>query len=120
MRVLDGEQELVRIFIGESDRHGHVPLHHALLHRLREEGFAGATVTHGIAGFGARSIVHTAHLLDLSADLPVIIEVVDDAPHVDRLIEILDEMLVGGMVTIEKVRVLRYGPGKRAQPTPSP
>src|SRR5882724_5361640 len=111
MRVLDGEQILVRIYIGESDRWHHGALHRALLERLRAEGFAGATVTHGIAGFGARSVVHTAHILDLSTDLPVVIEVVDDAAHADRLTEILDEMLAGGMVTMEKVRVLRYAPG---------
>lgn len=110
MRVLDGEQMLVRIYIGESDRWHHAALHHALLERLRKEGFAGATVTHGIAGFGARSVIHTAHLLDLSTDLPVVIEVVDDAEHVDKLTTILDEMLTGGLVTIEKVRVLRYAP----------
>ena len=113
MRILDGDQLLVRIFVGESDRWHHAPLHHALLERLRTEGFAGATVTHGIAGFGARSIVHTAHLVDLSGDLPVVIEVVDDAEHVDRLTAILDEMMQGGMVTIEKVRVVRYGPTPR-------
>jgi PII-like signaling protein len=112
MRVLDGEQVLVRIYIGESDRWHHQPLHRALLERLRKEGFAGATVTHGIAGFGAHSVVHTAGLLDLSTDLPVVIEVVDDAAHADRLVEILDEMMDGGMVTMEKVRVLRYAPGK--------
>lgn len=110
MRILDGEQLLVRIFVGESDRWHHAPLHRALLERLRAEGFAGATVTHGIAGFGARSVVHTAHLVDLSGDLPVVIEVVDDAQHVDRLTAILDEMMQGGLVTIEKVRVVRYGP----------
>jgi uncharacterized protein len=113
MRILDGEQVLVRIFIGESDKWHHTPLHRALLERLRAEGFAGATVTHGIAGFGARSVVHTAHLVDLSSDLPVVIEVVDDAEHVDRLTAILDEMMQGGLVTIEKVRVVRYGPTPR-------
>jgi hypothetical protein len=110
MRALDGEQVLVRVYIGESDRWHHTSLHHALLERLREEGFAGATVTHGIAGFGARSVIHTAHVLDLSTDLPVVIEVVDDQAHVDKLVEILDEMLEGGMVTMEKVRVIRYTP----------
>jgi PII-like signaling protein len=112
MRVLDGEQILVRIFIGESDKWHHTPLHHALVERLRKEGFAGATVTHGIAGFGAHSVVHTTHLLDLSTDLPVVIEVVDDQAHCDRLVEILDEMMDGGLVTMEKVRVLRYRSGK--------
>ena len=112
MRALDGEQMLIRIIVGESDKWQHQPLHRALLERLRQEGFAGATVLHGIAGFGARSVIHTTHLLDLSTDLPVVIEVVEDAAHADRLVEILDEMMVqGGLVTMEKVRVLRYVPG---------
>jgi uncharacterized protein len=109
MRVLDGEQFLVRIFIGESDKWHHTPLPRALLERLRSEGFAGATVTHGVAGFGASSIIHTASLIELSSDLPVVIEVVDDQAHVDRLLPILDDMVTGGaLVTIERVRVLRY------------
>ena len=115
MRILDGEQLLVRIFIGESDQHHHHPLHRALLERLRAEGFAGATVFHGVAGFGAASIIHTTSLLELSSDLPVLIEVVDDAEHADKLVTILDEMLDGGaLVTMEKVRVLRYAAGSRS------
>ncbi len=111
MRVLDGERTLVRIFIGDADKWHHSPLDRALLERLRREGFAGATVIHGVAGFGARSIVHTAHLIDLSGDLPVLIEVVEDDEHIQKLMPILDEMLPGGaLVTMEKVRVLRYGP----------
>src|SRR5580658_6597681 len=113
MRVLDGEQQLVRIFIGDSDKWHHQPLHRALLERLRKEGFAGAPVIHGVAGLGAASVIHTAHLVDLSADLPVLIEVVDDQEHIDKLVLILDEMLTGGaLVTIEKVRVLKYAAGK--------
>lgn len=108
MRALDGEQTLVRIFIGEGDTWHHQPLARALLERLRAEGFAGATVIHGVAGFGARSVIHTSSLIDLSGDLPVIIELIDDAEHVDRLLPLLDEMMAGGMVTLEKVRVLRY------------
>jgi PII-like signaling protein len=109
MRVLDGEQFLVRIFIGEADKWHHQPLERALLERLRREGFAGATVWRGLAGFGASSVIHTANLVDMSSDLPVIIEVVDDQPHVDKLVLILDEMLTGGaLVTVEKVRVLKY------------
>ena len=112
MRVLDGEQSLVRIFLGESDLWRHRPLARALLERLRAEGFAGATVFHGVAGFGASSIIHTANLIELSTDLPVLIEVVDDQEHIDRLLPILDEMLGGGaLVTIERVRVLKYAPG---------
>jgi hypothetical protein len=114
MRVLDGEQLLVRIFIGDSDKWHHQPLDRALLERLRREGFAGATVTRALAGFGATSVIHTANILDLSADLPILIEVVDNQEHVDKLLPILDEMLVGGaLVTIEKVRVLRYAAGKK-------
>ena len=109
MRVLDGDQFLVRIFLGESDQWHHTPLWRALLERLRREGFAGATVTHGVAGFGASSVIHTASLIELSSDLPVVVEVVDDQTHVDRLLPILDEMITGGaLVTMERVRVLRY------------
>jgi PII-like signaling protein len=112
MRVLDGTQTLVRIFLGESDRYRHAPLARALLDRLRAEGFAGATVIHGVAGFGASSVIHTAGLIDLSADLPVLVEVVDDDAHVERLLPILDEMLTGGaLVTVERVRVLKYSAG---------
>jgi PII-like signaling protein len=118
MRVLDGEQLLVRVFIGESDKWHHQPLHVALLARLRQEGFAGATVFHGVAGFGARSVVHTAHLLRLSEDLPVVIEVVDSEEHVARLLPILDEMVREGLVTMEKVRVLKYGPGSQPHGPP--
>jgi PII-like signaling protein len=114
MRVLDGEQFLVRIFFGDADKWHHQPLDRALLERLRREGFAGATVFRGVAGFGAASVIHTAHLVDLSADLPVVLEVVDDQEHVDKLIAILDEMLIsaGALVTVEKVRVLKYAAGQ--------
>jgi PII-like signaling protein len=111
MRTLDGEQVLVRIFIGESDQWHHQPLGRALLERLRREGFAGATVFHGVAGFGAHSVIHTSALLRLSMDLPVLIEVVDSEAHVERLIPILDEMVGEGLVTVEKVRVLKYAAG---------
>lgn len=118
MRVLNGEQVLVRIFIGESDKWHHQPLHVALLERLRKEGFAGATVFHGIAGFGARSVLHTTHLLRLSEDLPVVIEVVDTEEHVERLTPILEEMVSEGLVTMEKVRVMKYAAGNRPHSPP--
>ena len=109
MRILDGDQFLVRVFLGESDKWHHMPLARGLLERLRGEGFAGATVMHGVAGFGASSVIHTAGLIELSTDLPVVIEVVDDQAHVDRLLPILDEMITGGaLVTMERVRVLKY------------
>ena len=113
MRVLTGEQVLVRIFIGESDKWHHQPLHIALLERLRKEGFSGATVFRGTAGFGARSVLHSSHLLRLSEDLPVVIEVVDTDEHIQRLVPMLDEMVGEGLVTMEKVRVLKYAPGNR-------
>jgi PII-like signaling protein len=117
MRVLDGDQYLVRIFLGESDQFHHAPLHRVLLERLRREGFAGATVIHGIAGFGANSVIHTASLVELSSDLPVLIEVVDDQAHVDKLLPILDEMVTGGaLVTVERVRVVKYAPGAKRSP----
>ncbi|MEX2207825.1 MAG: DUF190 domain-containing protein [Myxococcota bacterium] len=108
MRTLDGEQVLVRVFIGESDRWHSRPLVTALLERLRSEGFAGATVFRGVAGFGAHSTIHTTQLLRLSQDLPVLVEIVDTQAHVDRLLPILDEMVIEGLVTLEKVRVVRY------------
>jgi len=113
MRALEGEQVMVRIFFGESDKWKHRPLEAALLERLRAEGFAGATVFRGVAGFGATSVIHTTHLLDLSTDLPVVIEIVDTAEHIEKLEPILDEMLAGALVTMEKVRVLRYAAAKR-------
>jgi len=118
MRNLDGEQTLVRIFIGESDTWHGRPLHVALLERLRKEGFAGATVLRGIAGFGARSVLHTTHVLRLSADLPLVIEVVETAEHVERMRPILREMVTDGLVTLETVRVLHYAaraPGAQGQ-----
>jgi PII-like signaling protein len=113
LRVLSGEQLLLRIFIGESDKWHHQPLATALVERLRREGVAGATVLRGIAGFGARSVLHSAHLLRLSEDLPLVIEVVDSEEHVERILPILDEMVGEGLVTLEKVRVIKYAAGSR-------
>lgn len=114
MRSLEGEQILVRVFIGESDKWHHQPLHMALLERLRRDGFAGATVTRAVAGFGAQSIIHTAQILRLSEDLPLIIEIVDSQEQIDRLKPILDEMVNGGLVTMEPVHVLQYRPERKS------
>lgn len=111
MRTLAETQVLFRIFIGESDRHHHRPLYEVLLERLRKDGFAGATVFRGIAGFGASSVMHTQNLLELSEDLPMVIEVVDAEDRVPLLKSILDELVTKGcLVTTEKVQVLRYAP----------
>ena len=101
-------QVLVRIFFGESDKWHHASLETALLERLRREDFAGATVFRGVAGFGANSVIYTTHLLELSSDLPVVIEFVDTEEQIERLTPSLDEMLQDGLVTMEKVRVVRY------------
>lgn len=118
MRVLDGEGTLVRVFIGESDQWHHRPLALAVVERLRKEGFSGATVIRGIAGFGARSVLHTTQLLRLSEDLPVLIEIVESNERVEILLSILDEMVPEGMVTMEKVRVVKYSPGTRGLDRP--
>lgn len=110
MRILDGEATLMRIFIGENDKHGHQSMHEAILKLLRERGFAGGTVLRGIAGFGAKSVIHSADLLRLSGDLPVIVEVVEQRDKIDEVLPLLDEMLEEGLVTLEKVHVLRYAP----------
>jgi PII-like signaling protein len=114
MRALEGKQLRVRVVVGESDRWHHRPLHLALLERLRREGCAGTTVTRGIAGFGAHSVVYNAQLARLSEDLPVVIEVVDSEPQVEKVKAILDEMVTEGLVTIEPVTVLRYSARPRA------
>jgi hypothetical protein len=103
-----GEMVLMRIFIGESDRHGHRPLYETLVELFREEGLAGATVLRGVSGFGAHSVFHSAKLLRLSADLPMIIEVVDAQERIDAVLPRVDELMDGGLVTLEKVTVIRY------------
>jgi uncharacterized protein len=108
MRKIEGEQVLMRIFIGESDKWERRPLYAALLELFRAKGLAGATVLRGVAGFGPRSVLHTAGILKLSADLPVVIEVVDSQEHLDGVFPEVDRMMSGGLITMEKVQVLRY------------
>ncbi len=108
MRALEGEQTLMRIFIGESDRHEHRPLYLALLELFRQHGLAGATVLRGVAGFGADSVVHTANILRLSSDLPIVVEVVDSQDRLDRVLAEIDRMMSAGLVTMERARVIRY------------
>jgi PII-like signaling protein len=103
-----GEQVLMRIFIGEGDRYGHAPLYEALVELLRNEGFAGATVLRGVCGFGANRVYHTQRLLDLSADLPLVVEAIDSQEKIDAIMPRIDEMMKGGMITLEKATVIRY------------
>jgi PII-like signaling protein len=105
---IEGEGKLLRIFVGESDRWHGKPLYQAIVERVREEGLAGATVLRGIEGFGADSRLHTARILRLSEDLPVVIEIVDSAEQIDRVLPVLDEMVGEGMVTLERVEVIAY------------
>jgi PII-like signaling protein len=105
---LEGEGELLRIFIGESDRHEGKPLFEAIVQLARKRGLAGATVLRGLEGFGAHSRVHTAKLLRLSEDLPIVIELVDKPERIEAFLPDLDAMVVEGMITLEKVRIIKY------------
>ncbi|MEI6071807.1 MAG: DUF190 domain-containing protein [Verrucomicrobiae bacterium] len=101
---------LLRILIGESDRWHHQPLYEALVFKARELGLAGATVLRSPMGFGASSRVHTAKILQLSTDLPVIIEIVDTEEKLNGFLPALEEMMGGGLVTMEKIQVIHYRP----------
>ncbi len=105
---LSGTGKLLRIFIGETDKWHGKPLYSAIVERLHEHGLAGATVIRGIEGFGANSHVHTARILRLSEDLPVVIEVVDLEERIRSVLPMLDEMVTEGMVTLETVEVIAY------------
>lgn len=108
MRRIEGEQVLMRIFIGQSDHWQHRPLSMALIELFRAKGLAGATVLQGVAGFGPDSILHEARVFRLSQDLPLVIEVVDTEDHVRAVLPDVDRMMSGGLVTLEKVQVVRY------------
>ena len=99
---------LLRIFIGESDRHGHRPLYEAIVLKAREMQMAGATVLRGPMGFGKSSHLHTAKILRLSMDLPIVIEIVDSEEKVNEFLPALDEIMGGGLVTLERAKVIRY------------
>ncbi len=106
---------LLRIFIGESDRHGGHPLHEAIVLKAREQHLAGATVLRGTMGFGKSSRLHTSKILRLSYDLPVVIEIIDSEEKINAFLPVLDGMLGGGLVTLEKVRAIRYLGTKRPE-----
>ncbi len=103
------ESVLLRIFIGESDRHGGHPLYEAIVLKAREQHLAGATVLRGSLGFGKSSRLHTSKILRLSEDLPLVIEIVDGEDNINRFLPMLDGMMTSGLVTLEKVQVLQYG-----------
>ena len=115
-----GERTLMRIFFGESDKaaagpHKGKPLHHALVRTFREKGFAGATLLRGIEGFGASARMHTSRILDLSLDLPLVLEVVETEEKIQEILPELDSLIGGGLVTLERVRVILYRPANVAE-----
>jgi PII-like signaling protein len=105
---IEGEGQLLRIFVGESDSWHGKPLYQAIVQRVREAGMAGATVLRGLEGFGAHSRLHTSRILRLSEDLPVVIEIVDQPERIDAIVPILDEMIEEGLITLERVHVVTY------------
>ena len=108
---LQGSGKLLRIFVGEADRHHGQPLYIAIVECARREGLSGATVFKGIEGFGGHSIVHAARVFDLSHDMPILIEIVDTEEKIRAFIPLLDEMMGEGLVTLETVDVIRYNIG---------
>jgi len=109
----EGERTLMRIHIGESDKWHGRPMHEAIVEMLRKDGFSGVTVLRGVAGYGSSSVYHTDKLLRLSQDLPIILEIIETQERIDSLLPRLDEMVDGGLITLEKVRVILYRPAKR-------
>jgi len=110
------ESMLLRIFLGEDDRFGHQPLYQAIVLRAREMHLGGATVLRGPLGFGHSSRLHTSKILRLSEDLPVVIEIVDSEERINEFLPVLDTMMGSGLVTLEKIRVIQYGPPSTAGP----
>lgn len=108
----EGERTLMRIHIGESDKWQGKPLYKAILEMLRKENFFGATVLRGVGGYGSNSIYHTEQILRLSQDLPIVIEVVEYPDRIEQMLPRLDEMIGGGLITLEKVRVILYRSSK--------
>jgi PII-like signaling protein len=107
--LLPRDATLLRIFIGESDRFEGRPLYEAIVLKAREVHMAGATVLRGPMGFGKSSRLHTAKILRLSDDLPTVVEIVDRQQQIDQFLPILETMIGSGLVTVEKVQVIRYG-----------
>lgn len=109
----EGERTLMRIHIGESDKWHGKPLYEAIVGMLRKEGFSGVTVLRGVAGYGGSSVYHTDKLLRLSQDLPIVVEVVESTERIEQILPRLDEMVEGGLITLEKVRVILYRAAKK-------
>jgi len=110
--ILPEEGQLLRIFIGESDKYQRQPLYQWIVKKARESGLAGATVYRGLEGYGASSRLHTAKLLRLSSDLPIVIEIVDTDEKIEEFMPLIDEAIKNGLATLEKVRIRIYRSGK--------
>lgn len=108
----EGERTLMRIHIGESDKWEGKPLYQTMIELFRREGFSGVTVLRGVGGYGSASRYHTDKILRLSQDLPIVIEVVEYTERIEAILPRLDEMIGGGLITLEKVRVILYRSGK--------
>lgn len=111
--VLPRDGHLLRIFIGESDRHEGMPLYEWLVRKAREEGLSGATVLRGLEGFGASSRLHTAKILRLSADLPIVVEIVDTIDKIEAFMPVVDEAVEDGLATLERVEIRFYRSRKK-------
>lgn len=109
MPKITSDAKRLRIYIGESDRCQGTALYHALVLKAKELDLAGATVTRGLEGYGANSRIHTSRIVELSSDLPIVVEFVDSAEYINRFLPLLDDMVKEGMVTIEDVTVIKYG-----------
>lgn len=105
---IEGEGQLLRIFVDESDRWEGRPLYEAILRTTREHGLAGATVFRGMAGFGAHSRIHTTKILRLSEDLPIVVEIVDKPERIQAILPVLDRMVGEGLITLEPVHIIAY------------
>ena len=117
MRGIEGEQVLLRIILSESRTHDHRPLHERIIEVLRADGLAGATVLKGIAGFGHDRHVHTIAIEVAAQGLPIVLEVVDTPERVDRVLPKIDALMAGGgVITVERARVIRYAPGPGTSP----
>jgi PII-like signaling protein len=111
--MLAGQGKLLRIFIGENDKHGRMPLYEWIVRKARERGIAGATVLRGLEGFGAHSRLHTSKVLRLSSDLPIVIEMVDTEEKIDAFLPLIDESIPEGLATVEKVEIRLYRSGSK-------
>jgi len=113
MMTLPNEGKLLRIFIGENDKHQKMPLYEWIVRKAREEGLAGATVLRGLEGYGAHSRLHTAKILRLSADLPIVIEIIDAEEKIEAFLPLIDDAVSEGLATVEKVEVRFYRAGEK-------